>query len=65
MRVVAGAELTVRQREPLNSLASGSSFHLHNDPIRDELEGPGLVEWKLGGWGLTSDGKRALVTGRV
>jgi hypothetical protein len=55
-------KLSLRQKETLRSLQSGR-MQLANDPVRDELVALGLVEMKLGGWGLTAEGRRRVLLG--
>ena len=54
--------LTHRRREALRRL-DGYSMQSVNDSERDELVRMGLVEMKLGGWGLTQEGRRRAITG--
>jgi hypothetical protein len=54
--------LSDRQRQVLRRL-NGYTMEAVNDPERDELARMGLVEKKLGGWGLTQEGRRRAITG--
>ena len=49
-------KLTHQQLHTLKGLRDGR-MQLRDDPIRDELVELGLVEMKLGGWGLTNKGR--------
>jgi len=54
--------LTPQQQEKLRRLG-GISMESVNDADRDELVRLGLVEMKLGGWGLTAEGRRRALFG--
>lgn len=55
-------KLSREQRDALKGLANGK-MQLRVDPMRDELVRLGLVEMKLGGWGLTREGQRRAFLG--
>jgi hypothetical protein len=55
-------KLTFDQRQVLKGLSSGKT-QPRVDPIRDELVKLGLVEMKLGGWGLTRKGRTRSIVG--
>jgi hypothetical protein len=55
-------KLTFDQRQVLKGLSSGK-MQPRVDPIRDELVKLGLVEMKLGGWGLTRKGRTRSIVG--
>ncbi len=55
-------KLTPNQKDALRGIRGGR-MQLVNDPVRDELVVLGLVEMKLGGWGLTEKGRTKAVFG--